>query len=227
MCSNYSDTKNNQLEKKFIPENHPTLKCINELRDLFKDYPIELVKIDWMELLDTNHLKLNCGIIIKLVPENWPSWKLWNWIYNVEWTHIFTPKAAIKDVKSKRWYVIPSVKDIEMIIDSIPSFENDSKNNSIIIHELLNIKHFQSRWKYWVMKLDFCRIWTRNMKSIDNRVMYRSYEFDFINSDKHEDWWYFHDNTSAFPLRLIVDWDKIPETFFERLINRIRNIFKK
>lgn len=203
-------------------DNNFTLKLINELLVIFKDYPEELAKIEWMKILDMTHLQLDCGVIIKLVPETGPSWKLWKWIYNVDWTHIFTPEAAIKHTKSKYWYKIPSIKDIEMIIGSIPSLGNEPIKNSKIIHELLNIKHPQSRGKYWVMKLDFCRIWTSNFKNISGRTMYRSYEFDFINSDKHEDWWNFHDNDSAYPLRLIVDWNSIPESFFQRLVKWIK-----
>lgn len=215
----------NKNEKHMISDDHYTLKCIKELKEIFKNSPVELWKIEDMELLDNFHLKLRCWLIVKLLPENWPSWKLWNGIFNVEWVHIFSPKAAIKHAKSKKGYKIPSLKDIDAIIGSIPSIEWQPETNSKIIHELLNIKHPQSKWKFWVLKLDHCRIWTNQIKNMGDRIMYRSYEFDFINQNKREDWRYFHDNDSAYPLRLIVDWDTIPETFMESIINKIKTFF--
>lgn len=202
-------------KQQFIPANHPTLEYMQYLREVFKDYPEELEKINWMELLDSYHLRLKCWIIFKLIPELARQKK--GQVVKWKWISLFCPKAAIKYAESKIWYIIPSKEDFDKIIDSIPTHKqwNGIHSNNDIISRLLGVNHGvfkDSRAEYWITRTYSNYVWTRDSKLFhEDELSYWAYDFWTYRMEWPE-FWYYSVN-SWFTLHLIVDGDKLPERY--------------
>lgn len=211
--------------QQFIPANHPTLEYMQYLRGIFKDYPEELEKIDWMELLDSYHLRLRCWTIFKLIPEVAKSKR--GQVVQWEWISLFCPKAAIKHAKSKIWYKIPSKVDFDKIIDSIPTHKqwNGMHSNNDIISRLLNTNHGvykDSRAEYGVTRSYANYVWTSDTELFrEDEFSYWSYNFCTYRMEWPEFWYYSMNSWHA--LHLMVDGDKLPERYVWSVVARFKN----